>query len=249
MILLSLGSILVLVIVLKEIKNFNASPESAVNPHQITVSGEGDVTAVADIATFTYSVTETAATVQDAQNSAATKSNAALAYLKSNGIDDKDINTSDYNVSPQYSYSNSPCFGGACSPGNPTITGYEVSESITVKVRDTSKAGDILSGLGKTGVTNISGLQFTIDDPEGLQEQARTKAIADAKAQAQKLAADLGVHLGAITSFSEDTNGGGPIPLFAAKAADSAAAPAVSPQLPTGENKITSDVSITFDIY
>ncbi len=128
------------------------------------------------------------------------------------------------------------------------MTGYEASESITVKVRNTDNVGKIMQGLGTIGVSNLSGPNFTIDNPDALQTQARKLAIDDAKSKAQVLAKDLGVSLGKIESFS-DSSGGYPI-MYAQNAVMSAgavskAAPAV---IPAGQNTISSDVTITYEI-
>jgi uncharacterized protein YggE len=221
----------------------------ASDQHTISVSGTGETFAVPDIATFTFSVTEDGKTVAEAQSKSADKNNAALKYLKNAGIADKDIQTQSYDANPQYDYTNqNVCVRYPCPPSKPTLTGYEVSQTISVKVRDTSKAGDILSGIGAIGVTNISGLTFTIDNDDTLKADARSKAIADAKAKADALAKDLGVSLGKVVSFTEDANGN-PYPVYAMDAkVMGAGAPSVAPQVPTGQNKITVNVSVTYQI-
>lgn len=220
----------------------------------ITVSGTGDVLAVPDTAQFTFGVQNTAKDVATAQAAASQSENALVDYLKSQGIADMDIQTTDYEVNPQYEYQQSACpasSGGVvvyCPPGKQTLVGYQVSETISVKVKDTSKAGTLLSGVGSKGATNVSGLSFTVSNEDALQGQARDKAITDAKSKAQALAKSLGVSLVRIVSFNE--NGSNPIPYYAklgaGMAADSAAAPA--PSLPTGQNKITSNVTIAYEI-
>jgi uncharacterized protein len=228
--------------------------------YTITVDGHGEILAVPDIATFNFAVVSDKATVADAQADAATKANAITAYLIAQGIATTDIQTTDYSVSPQYEYQNAVCpqipptpgvvnVGNAvyCPSGKQVLTGYEVSQQTTVKVRNTSTAGDILSGVGSKGATQVSGLTFTTDDPEALTDQARTKAVADAQTQAEALAKSLGVSLGRITSFS-DNGGSAPSPqpygLMEATASD-ASAPAISP----GQNKVTDDVSLTYEIH
>ena len=238
------------------------------NPNTISVNGTGEIFAVPDIATFTFSVTDTEKTVSLAESNAAEKTNAIIAALKGMGIDEKDIKTENYSSYPKYDYTRTLCpqmesnqssgsgsVGSAqaiiayppCINGKQVLTGYEVDETISVKVRKTSDAGTVLSKVGDLGATNISGLSFVLDNPDLAQAQARDKAIADAKAKAEVLANSLGVRLGKITSFSE--SGGYPIYY----AMDSMAKGAVmntpaTPDLPTGQNKITSNVSITYEI-
>lgn len=223
----------------------------------INVDGTGDVLAVPDVATFSFSVTETAKTVADAQKLATDKTNAALAALKKQGIADKDISTQSYTINPHYEYQNALCPKPAdsgtvvyCPNGKSVLTGYDVSETIQVKVRDLGKAGSIFTSIGSLEVQNVNGLDFSVDDPTAVQASARNKAIANAKAKADVLARQLGVSLVRVISFSEN-NGGYPRPImYAAKAmgmgAADSAAPA--PQISTGEQKVTSNVNITYEI-
>ena len=214
----------------------------------ISVSGKGEVFAVPDTAEFSATVIETAADVKTAQNAATKKANAIIAYVKSAGVDEKDIQTTDYNISPQYEYRQaSACSGGYCPPGKQVLNGYQVSETLSVKVRDTNKAGDILSGVGGKGASSVSGLNLTIDDQKKLEGDARQKAIDEAKGKAAELAKSLGVSLVRIVGFSEDGN----TPVFYAKTesrAMSADSVAPAPEIATGQNKITSNVTLTYEI-
>lgn len=220
----------------------------------IQVTGHGEMLAVPDIATFSFTVSAMKATVADAQTEVTTKANALTEYLKSKGIDAKDIKTTDYSIQPHYEYQSAACpavsVGSAavyCPPGKQTLTGYDVSQSTTIKVRDTSKAGDLLAGVGSKGATNVSGLNFTFDDPTVPQQEARDKAIADAKEKAKKLSKELGVSLVRIVSFSE--NGYSPEP-YAVRSYASAGADnkAIAPEISVGQNKLTNDVTITYEI-
>lgn len=216
----------------------------------ITVSGHGESLGVPDIATFSFSVVSTKADVAAAQTDATTKANATTDYLKAAGIAEKDIQTTNYSVQPQYDYVQKPCqANGICPSGTQVLRGYEVRQTTTVKVRDTSKAGDILAGVGSKGATEVSGLNFTFDDPTAAQTQARDKAIADAKQKADALAKQLGVSLVRVTSFNEST-GGYPTPMVYNMASGMGAkdSASVSPRISTGENTTSSDVSVTYEI-
>ncbi len=131
------------------------------------------------------------------------------------------------------------------------LRGYEVRQSTTVKVRDTAKAGDLLAGVGDKGATELSGLNFTFDKPEATQTEARNKAIADAKAKADELAKQLGVHLVRVVSFSE-SGSGYPQPYAygrgGATANQAMDSKAVAPEISVGQNNVTDDVSITYEI-
>ncbi|HVW71886.1 MAG TPA: SIMPL domain-containing protein [Candidatus Paceibacterota bacterium] len=216
----------------------------------ITVTGQGQASVAPDIATITYTVTETGATVSEAQDTATTKSNAALSAVTGLGIDEKDIRTESYNVNPQYE--ETPCGGvNACPkylpPANQRIVGYEVSETIAVKVRDLDKTGDVLQALGGLGVQNIYGPDLGLDNPNAGQDAARADAINNAKQEAATLAKQLGVSLVRIVSFN-DNQGGVAYPMMY-KAADSMSAQgAGAPSVPTGENQYNDSVTITYEI-
>lgn len=218
----------------------------------ISISGEGEVFAVPDTATFSVTVQERAKDVATAQTAATKKNNDIIAYLKSEGVEDKDIQTADYNVQPQYEYSNGACTSGYCQPGKQTLVGFEVTQTLNVKVKDTDKAGNILSGVGSKGASSVSGLSFTIDDQDQLEADARDKAIADAREKAEELADSLGVSIVRIVGFSENSSmpyaygRGAVMAMDAANFSKAEAAP--SPELPVGQNKITSNVNITYEI-
>lgn len=215
----------------------------------INVFGHGEALAVPDIATFTYSIVSEKATVANAQADATAKANATTAYLKSAGVDEKDMQTSGYSINPQYDYTTQVCSGGYCPGGKQVLRGYEVRQSTTVKVRDTKKAGDLLAGIGGKGATELSGLNFTFDKPEATQSEARDKAIADAKVKAEVLAKQLGVSLVRVVSFNE-SSGGQPRPITAYGMTSGAMAKdaAVAPEISVGQNKVTDDVTITYEI-
>ena len=215
----------------------------------VTVSGEGEVFAVPDIATFSLSVVEKKDTVAEAQETATQKINKVFDYLKGAGIEEKDIKTQNYSVYPQYEYRQEVCTPLRCPPGTQVLTGYEVNQTLSVKVRDTKKAGELLTGVGEFGISNVSGLDFTIDEEEALQQEARKKAIDDAKEKAEMLADDLGVILVRIVNFNE--SGEQPYPIYydlALSGKGGSATPARAPEVPVGENKIVSNVSITYEI-
>lgn len=231
-----------------EIKYYSTiSPAPASNT--ISVSGEGEAYIKPDLATFSFSIVESAKTVGEAQKLATGKTNTTIAALKNAGVAEKDIKTVGYNVYPKYEYERAVCIATYCPPqGNQRISGYEVSQSVEIKVRDLEKAGDLLSLVGQNGASNISGLDFTVDNPDDINRQAREQAIAKAKDKAQQLASDLGVRLVRIVSYSEN----GSSPMYYAKGVGiggGLATDAVpAPRIPTGENKITSNVNIIYEI-
>jgi uncharacterized protein YggE len=208
----------------------------------ITVSGTGTVTAKPDVAVADLSITVERQTANTAQDEASAKSNAVVDYLKKAGIKDEDIRTSGYNIYPQYDYLD----------GRTSIRGYQVVQSIEVKIRDLDKANAILDGVVNAGVNQVNNFRFEIDDPESLKDQARKEAIADARQKAEQLEDDLGVRLGRVVSFSEDT-AGWPIPFYDRAAVGGFGGggdgmKTVAPALPQGENEIVVSVTVTYQI-
>jgi len=231
----------------------------------ISFSGHGEVSAVPDIANVSFTITKDAKTVKEAQSEVAQIEKKVLYSLKVNNILDKDIKTVNTSFYPKYEYKQAVCppipmgVGRAgitvdssspyyCPGDKQIITGYTATESITVKIRNTDTVGKIIEDLGALGVSDLNGPNFAIDNEDNLKDNARKIAIDEAKIKAKKLAKDLEIHLGKVVSFSE--NGDYPVPIMYGKAtmvADNAveSAPAV---IPKGENLITSDVTITYEI-
>lgn len=215
----------------------------------ISVNGKGEVFATPDIATFSFGAEATAKTVAEAQTTVTTKINKALDMIKAAGVEDKDIKTVNYSINPHYEYTQTICTTYSCPPSQSRLTGYDVNQMVEVKVRDTAKAGSILSGLGTVGVTNVSGLTFTIDDEDTQIAKAREMAIADARSKAKELAKNLGVRLGDVVSFNDY---GYPMPYYKTMSAVGMGGDmmeqAANPRIPTGESNIVSNVTITYEI-
>lgn len=222
--------------------------ESWQGPTTISVSGTSDVVAIPDIAQFSFSVRAEGDTASVAQESSAESINSIMSFLDENGIDEKDIKTERYNLFPKYRYEQRPCTVNFCPPGESVQDGFEVSQTIKVKVRDTKNAGTLLSGVGELGATDISGLSFSVDDTDKLKQQAREEAISKAKEQAQKLADALGVDLGRMVSYYEEDPAS--TPYYYGMGGDMMAKSeaAVTPSIPTGESTVTSKVNLVYEI-
>lgn len=215
----------------------------------ITVSADGQATLPPDVARVSFMVENTAKAVSDAQAQTTKQANAAIDYVKQQGVADKDIQTLSYNISPQYSYTQCPPSPSVCPPSTPTITGYQVSETIQVTMHDLTHVGTLVSGLGNLQVQNVSGPSFGLEDTTAGYDAARADAIAKAKAQALNLERELGVEFGRIVNFSE-SNGSYPQPVMYAAGLGGAAdmKAASTPTLPTGENTYHASVTITYEI-
>ena len=205
----------------------------------ISFSGIGKVVAKPDVAVTNFSIVTEGKDARTAQDENSRKSQAVTAYLKGAGIEDKDTKTSGYSIYPLYTY---------YPQGGQKITGYQVSQTFTVKIRNLDSANKILDGIVNQGVNQVSQINFEIDDIEKIRSQARKLAIDDAKAKARELSRQLGISLGTISDFSENINGG-PIPRpYYDKAVGMGGGSEVAPGLPAGENEIESNVSISYTI-
>jgi uncharacterized protein len=218
-------------------------------PTTISVTGEGEAVAVPDVATFSFSITEKNADGKAAGSNVATKVNDLIAALKVAGVEEKDIKTDYYNMYPTYRYEDTRCDMGWC-PQNQIEDGFEVSQSMTVKVRDINKSGELVALVGEKGATNISGLVFEVDDEDALKDEARAAAIADAKEKAEMLAKELGVSLDKMVGYYEDE--GYVTPYYGGMGGDmmmkAESAESVAPNLPSGENTTTSRVTISYQV-
>jgi uncharacterized protein YggE len=214
----------------------------------ITVTGEGEVTSVPDIATVTFTVRETGKTVPEVQKLVEAKITKAVKDLDTLGVAKKDTKTLSYTVNPHYESQSVMCTSYACPPTKTTITGYDVAETVQVKVRKVDDAGNVIALLGKANITEISGPEFTVDEPEKAQKEAKEKAIKQAQEKAQATARALGSNLGAIIQYNED--GGGYYPMMMYSKAESMMAGAArdTVSLPQGESVIKSRVTITYTI-
>jgi uncharacterized protein len=216
---------------------------SPINTNQNTgiwVSGVGTVTVVPDLAILSLGVQAQAVTVADAQQQAAKAMADVTAALKNNGIADKDIATTSYNISPVYTYDP--------KAGNQNLVGYSVSNNVTVKIRDISKAGAVIDAAGAAGgdYTRISSVTLTVDQPEKYNDQARELAMTDAANRAKQLAKLAGVKLGRATYINESVNSPWQTISFdtGGKAAPSAPTTSISP----GETEVTLTVQVVYNI-
>jgi uncharacterized protein YggE len=205
----------------------------------IVVSGVGEVMAKPDQARLTAGVVTDGTTATAALSANTTAMNRVFAALKAAGIPDTKIQTSNFSVNPQY-----PPYR-VDSPEPRTITGYQVSNQVTVVIDDLSKVGSVIDALVKSGANQSYGLGFGIADPKPYESKARAAAVADAAAKAKTLAEAAGVRLGAVMSIQE----GGvalPAPRFMALAA--AAVSPGPPPVAAGEETVRVNVTMTYAI-
>jgi uncharacterized protein YggE len=206
---------------------------------RIVVMGEGEAAVAPDLALMTLTVMREAASARDAL----TANNAAMAEviaaMKAFGIADRDLQTAGIQINPRYDYINKPD-----GSQEARLIAYQVMNTLTVRVRDIAKTGEILDKSVSLGVNQGGGITFANDDPSAAITEARKRAVASAVDKARTLTAAAGVGLGRIIEMSEMSYAPQPMPIEA-KAFD-AAAPMVPVQ--AGENAYRVQVSVTFEI-
>lgn len=204
----------------------------------ITIEGEGKINAKPDIAQVVMGLTSEGADLAQVQTQNTQKMNALVGALKAAGIAEKDLQTQQYYIAPKYDYSNN----------TQRIVGYQVSQQLVVKIRDLTKVGPLLTQAAQLGANQVNGLTFTFDDPTALQQEARRKAIVDARQKAEDLARSLGVNVVRVVSFSESgVATPAPMPMYAYEARDQAAK-APAPEIQVGSSDLVSHLSVTFEI-
>ena len=218
------------------------------------VQGEGKIIATPDVAQFTFSViSQGGKGIAKLQKENTERVNRAIGLVKKAGVEKKDIKIAQYSVEPRYQYYSCPPpepYGSAkpCPPAE--ITGYTVSQTILVKVRNFDTIGDILTGVVEAGANSVSQLSFTVDDPAALESKARDEAIAKAQEKAVEIAKAGKFSLGRLLSLDE---GGIYPPMYyrsEAKAmgmgGDAVSAPA--PSIEPGSQEIRVQVTLRYEI-
>lgn len=207
-------------------------------PTTLSLSGQGIVTAAPDMATISVAVVTEAKTAREATASNTTameKVRAALAAMK---LESRDIATSGFSVQPRYSTGRN---GESLS-----ITGFQARNGLRVKVRDVAQLGPVLDAVISDGANQVSGLSFELADPGPKLDEARAKAVADARRKAELYAKAAGMTLGRLVSISEQGAGvPPPVPMYRAEALSARAAP---PPIEPGEQDIRASVSATWEL-
>ena len=206
-------------------------------PRTIAMSGHGEVRAAPDQAQVNTGVTTSAPTAAAALAANTVRMQALFAALAKAGIAQKNIQTVNFSVSPQYTN------GGPNQPAR--VTGYQVTNQLAVRLDDVARVGATLDALVTAGSNDMNGISFSIKDPAPLLEKARADAVADARARAQTYAHAAGVTLGPVLSISE-SGGEAPRPMFRMAAGMVAAAPT---PVAAGEQTVSAEVSMVWEIH
>ena len=215
----------------------------AANEGTVSVSGHGEIMAKPDTAMVTSGVTSQAATAREALDANTRDMTALLDAMKAAGIEAKDIQTSNFTVSPNYVYTDQRDSSGYTQP--PRIDGYVVSNQVTVRVRDLAILGQVLDQSVTVGANTISGVSFSVDNPAELYNQARRAAFGDAREKATLYAGESQDAIGTVISINEAPGFLQPQPMMRQAAEAYAAAPAPVP-VAAGELSFAVDVQVTW---
>lgn len=210
-------------------------------PRRIHVSGEGSAALAPDMAVLTMTVNREAPTAREAVSASSRSMAAVIESMLSLGIAERDLQTAGFSIQPAYKHTPRTAEGG----GERKLVGYTVRNTLTVRVRDITRVGEILDTAVTLGVNEGGDIQFTNDDPSAALTSAREKAVVDATAKARTLAAAAGVGLGDVVEISEHSLRRGPIPVARAEMAMDAAG---AVPIASGENTYQVNVNMIFAI-
>jgi uncharacterized protein YggE len=204
----------------------------------LQVNAHGETTRAPDLAEISAGVITQNLDANIAMRANAQRMNTVIAALKQAGVAERDIQTSSINLEPQYKYAPNQ---------RPTITGYQCSNTVNVRLRDLAKIGDVLDALVKQGANQINGPAFTVDKPEAARDEARTDAIKHAQARADLYAAATGLKVKRIVSISESSEEPRPPRPMMMRMAPMAAT-AESTPVASGENTIAVDLDVVYEL-
>ena len=210
--------------------------EPAPQPH-IMVSGEGEAAVAPDLALISLSVMREAKTAREALDANNDAMAAVISAMKAFGIAERDLQTSGLQISPRYNYTSKPDGSQQAE-----LAACQVTNTLSVRLRDIDKAGEVLDKAVSLGVNQGGNISFANEDPAATVTEARKKAVADAMAKARTLAEAAGVDLGRVLEISDQDTRPAPMPIEA-KAFDAAAVP-----IQAGENAYRVHVTVTFEL-
>lgn len=205
---------------------------------RITVTGYGQIEAVPDVATLTLGATTTHKSAQTAMRENALKVEALLAVLAANGIEDRDIQTNNLSLHPQYDHRSNSSQG-------PQLTGYMATNTVAVRARDLDVLGTLLDQVLESGANQFHGLSFGLSEPQPYQDEARIEAVEDARRKAELYATAAGVVLGEVVTISESVQmPGRPMMMEDMAMARSAAAVPIA----AGEVATSATITIVYEL-
>lgn len=236
--------------------NFSINNVTTNKQDFFSVTGEGKVTGKPDLAIVRAGVNSFGSTAKQARDQLNSKMNLVTEAVKKAGVDPKDIQTENYNISPNYDYG-TPVPLGATGTGssmmeqpientkqNPKITGYNANSELVIKIRNIDNANAVVDAATDAGANNVGGITFDIADKTKLENDARTLAVKEAKSKAEQATKIAGFSLGKVINYQEDFGGGYPRPYAMAKE-DSGEG---DTQIEPGQNEINISVTLSYEV-
>ncbi len=225
-------------------KSLWISSNATIPSRTISVAAEGKTVVAPDIAQFSFSVVAEGKDPEMLAEENNKKMNSAIEYVKSQGVESKDIKTAGYNLSPKYNYDP--------KTGRSFINGYTISQTVFVKVRDFAIVGKLIGSLPTYGINDISSLSFDVEDPDKFLNQAREEAFAKARSKAEAMADQNGVRISRVINFYESSGGyPRPYPMYEAygKGGDMGGPVALpAPSIEPGSQEVIVNVNVTYEI-
>jgi len=218
-------------------------PGLALADSTISIEGRGEVTAAPDTAFVTSGVTTQGATAREALDANTAAMADLIATLRAAGIEARDIQTSGFSVNPNYVYTDQRDANGYTLP--PRIMGYQVANTVNVRVRALDSLGSVLDKAVTVGANTINGVSFSVADPSALYNDARRAAFADARSKAELYATVAGAELGEIRTITESQGYGQPQPMMMRQVADMASAPV---PVQAGELSFSISVQVSWEL-
>lgn len=209
---------------------------------RIVVIGEGEAAISPDLAIVTLSVLRENETARGALDQANKATADVIAAMKEAGVEARDLQTGGLQINPRYVY---PQNG---AEEQPRIVAYQVTNTLTVRVRDITRVGEIIDRAVTLGVNQGGSIAFTNDDPSAARTEARRRAVNDAIERARTLAEAAGVGLGPVVELSEQSYTQPPMPIAAAGRAYRMEAQADAVPVEAGENVYRIQINATFEL-
>ncbi|MSR73605.1 MAG: DUF541 domain-containing protein [Candidatus Pacebacteria bacterium] len=231
------AAIIALLFSARALKSWSNSVPSS---RTVTVSADGKAVVVPNLATVSFSVVSEGVSATAIQDDNAKKMNAAIVLVKGFKIGDKDIKTSAYNLSPRYAYEQ--------KTGKSRIDGYQITQTVTVKVRNLDDAGKIVGALPSVGVNQISGPDFSVENMDAFLHSARAEAFDKAYAKVMELAHLAGAGVGRVVTFSESTGSNYPRPMYMKADMGMGGEASSAPQFEAGSDEAHVTVSVTYEL-
>jgi len=230
-----LGCVLIIFVILLNVHQFQLIRGDS---QYLSVSATAKSESVPDKAIVTVGVVSEGLTAQEVKDQSSSKINQVISFIKETGTDDRDIQTSQFHISPKYNYSNQ----------QQTVVGYQANQTITVKVRKIDQSSQqlekIIDGAVTHGANQIQGIDFSFEDDESLVQNARKLAIDKAKSNALQISKDAGLKLVRIVNVITSASGN-PEPMYMS---NMALAKSAAPQIELGSKEVMATVTVVFEI-